>query len=186
MDKLFLKYKTLKQDLSMQDDCLYPIDPQRPECRECLEKFILQNAQDLDTLWRFLISLTAKDCSIMIAMQHDDDHSENGFVQTSTSCSSIHVIDKIIGRPYLCRLSIIDLDYKPACKIQRMLHNDRRMILAFLSSIYKNNKCHSTSQNHACDRNETGVAACDNLLQMEEQLADYIGQEFDLTVIGNH
>ncbi|KAH9425699.1 inositol phosphate kinase 1 isoform X3 [Dermatophagoides pteronyssinus] len=165
MDKLFLKYKTLKHDLSIQGDCLYPIDTQRPECRERLEKFIVQNSQDLDTLWRFLISLTAKDCSIMIAMKHDDDRYENGFVQpSSTSCSSIHVTDKTTGRPYLCRLSIIDLDYKPACKIQRMLHNDRRMILTFLSSIYKSNKCH-----------ETGVAA-DNI-QMEEQLTDYIGQE---------
>lgn len=158
MDKLFLKYKALKHHLSLQGNCLYPIDPQRPECRESLEKFILQNAQDLDTLWRFLISLTAKDCSIMIAIQHDDDRYKNRFVQSSIS--TIHVTDKTNGRPYLCRLSIIDLDYKPACKIQRMLHNDRRMILAFLSSIYKGKKCHSTSQNHASgDETGAGVTA---------------------------
>ena len=50
MDKLFLKYKTLKHDLSIQGDCLYPIDTQRPECRERLEKFIVQNSRDLDTV----------------------------------------------------------------------------------------------------------------------------------------
>lgn len=57
MDKLFLKYKALKHHLSLQGNCLYPIDPQRPECRESLEKFILQNAQDLDTVVSYHISV---------------------------------------------------------------------------------------------------------------------------------
>lgn len=67
---------------------------------------------------QFLVSLTAKDCSIMIAMQrtHDSNVDRNVITMDNTR--------------YVCEVRVTDLDEKPAHKITRTLRNDKRMISA--------------------------------------------------------
>lgn len=48
------------------------------------------------------------------------------------SPSTVHINDCNTGHRYMARISLIDLDNKPANKILRTLHNDRRMINSFL------------------------------------------------------
>ncbi|KAF7495229.1 Inositol-pentakisphosphate 2-kinase [Sarcoptes scabiei] len=115
---------------------------------ESFNKFILQNFQELYQLWMFSLSLTAKDCSIMIALHRlDSDTKQLELFEiatsqpSSTSSSSttmFDVFDEITEKYFLTKLAIIDLDFKPPIKIHRTLHNDRRMIDAFFDFLYRN------------------------------------------------
>lgn len=96
----------------------------------------------------FSLSLTAKDCSIMIALHRlDSDTKQLELFEiatsqpSSTSSSSttmFDVFDEITEKYFLTKLAIIDLDFKPPIKIHRTLHNDRRMIDAFFDFLYRN------------------------------------------------
>lgn len=98
-----------------------------PASFDCEKQLIGETKLDYYSrkVWQFLVSLTAKDCSIMISMQRlvDEDASD---------VPLNHLIyDKITGEKYLVSVSVTDLDQKSPHKIKRTLSNDRRMVRAF-------------------------------------------------------
>ena len=63
------------------------------------------------------------------------------------------IYDKITGTEFVCSISITDLDYKQAYKIERMLRNDSRMVAAMLDSkktgsIGNSSSSHNTANKH--------------------------------------
>lgn len=70
----------------------------------------------------------------MIAMQRVDSSLATITGNRSVGPGWAIITNKSTGHRYLVSVSITDLDYKQAYKIERTLHNDRRMINAFLSA----------------------------------------------------
>ncbi|CAG2120688.1 unnamed protein product, partial [Medioppia subpectinata] len=87
-------------------------------------------------VFRFLVSLTAKDLSIMITMQRLEAGAD------VTSLPSRHLIGDA-ERQYLASIRIIDLDQKSDQKIKRTFSKDMRMIAAFNTSAKNNNNNNS-------------------------------------------
>ncbi|CAG2177471.1 unnamed protein product [Oppiella nova] len=78
-------------------------------------------------VYQFLVSLTAKDCSVMIAMQRlcaEED------VSRVPEC---HLLSDF-GNKYLVSIRVTDLDEREPKKIERTLLKDRRMIRAYNSA----------------------------------------------------
>ncbi len=107
--------------------------------------------------WSFLVSLTAKDCSLMVAIQRAEYFSNSGVVQSSSSSNtssapiwcSVHR-EPTTGHRYVVSISLTDLDFKQAYKVERSLHNDRRMVKAFWGALAKEPTAFP-SDLHFCD-----------------------------------
>lgn len=86
-------------------------------------------------LWAFLISMTAKDCSIIIAVQRvTSKFGENIEANTgnATELASIPVVNGLnLDDQYCASVAIADLDFKPGFKILNTLVNDYAMVKAF-------------------------------------------------------
>lgn len=122
-----------------------------------VEAFIAANLVDLEKFWSFLVSLTAKDCSLMVAIQRAEYFSNSGVVQSSSSSNtsstpiwcSVHR-EPTTGHRYVVSISLTDLDFKQAYKVERSLHNDRRMVKAFWGALAKEPTAFP-SDLHFCD-----------------------------------
>ncbi|KAI2802260.1 hypothetical protein BLOT_010453 [Blomia tropicalis] len=110
-----------------------------------LQQFAEENCTQLEVLWRYLISLTAKDCSIMIAIQRctnnngNNNYQMNEIEKTMETCSSSPmctlITERSTGKQYVVSISITDLDFKQSRTIPRALAKDRRMIRLFADTI---------------------------------------------------
>lgn len=154
-DQLCNRYNELKQTTTAESELT------EDSYKQFLETFLSENRVDLNKvshtlflnivnicftfylsqLWHFLLSLTAKDCSIMISMQrvNQTEISSGATVDEYTLNQSGHlcrfVTNTITGERFVVSVAITDLDYKQAYKIQRMLYNDRRMINVFRAAL---------------------------------------------------
>lgn len=83
------------------------------------ELFSLNN--QLDDVQRYLLSATAKDCSIFIALQK---------TETSLNENSSHIIKDLEGVTYRLNIGISDIDPKPLSCIAKHYKRDEELILA--------------------------------------------------------
>lgn len=60
--------------------------------------------------------------------------SSGGLIEQGSSVCTL-ISEESTGQQYVVSISITDLDFKQAYKIERSLHNDRRMIRAFWSAL---------------------------------------------------
>ncbi|XP_029637509.1 inositol-pentakisphosphate 2-kinase isoform X3 [Octopus sinensis] len=74
---------------------------------------------------QFLVAQTVKDCSIILAMQRQDNRSDMSGVSYLTDC---------FGQPYKHSLAIIDLDPKPYEKIPVYMKEDETIVNTYLKS----------------------------------------------------
>ncbi|KAG9508835.1 Inositol-pentakisphosphate 2-kinase, partial [Fragariocoptes setiger] len=83
-------------------------------------------------VWEFLVSMTAKDCSIMLSMQRlkDSERELRSSIENADRFLQNHVIiDPETGARYVFSLGITDLDQKSAHNIARTCKKYKRMLL---------------------------------------------------------
>ena len=97
-------------------------DPQIPRgfgasCRlsdETKEDFFFRK------VWEFLVSLTAKDCSIIITLRRITPGREDEILAKQPSLKSNYLVDKKFNSHYVFNVGIADLDQKMPLKIYRL------------------------------------------------------------------
>lgn len=72
-----------------------------------------------------MVSLTAKDCSIMVTMQ-----------RTLQKDGANIICDKVTGHNYIASVAVTDLDQKLPEKINRIVHNDLRIVKCFKEHVF--------------------------------------------------
>lgn len=75
-------------------------------------------------IWEFLVSLTAKDCSIIITMKRIQN---NAIHQNHPGLKYKFISDKQSGSQYIFSIGITDLDQKSPYKIKRICENHKLM-----------------------------------------------------------
>ncbi|XP_076358574.1 inositol phosphate kinase 1 isoform X2 [Tachypleus tridentatus] len=121
---LYPQFKAFKDQLNNGDNCLEKLllvlaihrglGKTERQSWETESSFISRK------IWEFLLSLSAKDCSIMVVMQR--------LKERTAYIPDENILMDDNGRPYLFSLGLVDLDYKHLSKIESAYHNDCQAI----------------------------------------------------------
>lgn len=74
-------------------------------------------------VWEFLVSLTAKDCSIIITMRQINPAKQKSILERSSDIRRYLIKDHRSGKCYMFNVGIADLDQKMPLKIPRLCDN---------------------------------------------------------------
>lgn len=99
--------------------------PQMPECFGSLYQLPQESTQQFyfRKVWEFLVSLTAKDCSIIITLRRISPNNYDSIISERPDLRKNIVKEKQSGDYYMFNVGIADLDQKMPLKIQKTCEN---------------------------------------------------------------
>lgn len=97
-------------------------------------------------VWEFLVSLTAKDCSIIITLRQVRPSHYESIISGNVSLKKHILCNKTTGNYYMFNVGIADLDQKMPLKIPRICENLNIILQNEKSDIFKLDSLSNTSQ----------------------------------------
>lgn len=122
--------------------------PQMPNGFGCLHQLATESKQQyyFRKVWEFLVSLTAKDCSIIITLRQVRSGLYESIINSNSSLKRHILNDKTTGNYYMYNVGIADLDQKMPLKIPRICENLNIILQDEKIDIRKLDPINNTSQ----------------------------------------